>query len=269
MPRTAARCSRRASSRTRRSSCRARTARPAGGLPAKPSTSPSAPDGATVTNLVANENVQVDLPPEGDTPARRIRSASLLATGAPEGHPGRDIFRAASSIAKTARRAASCRRSTAPRIRSHGHQDEAGVRRYRAAPVPQQRRFTDGTQTDGGGAERRLRDRAGPPRAEPRRGRHGTRSARLGRPHQRRGAQHPDGPGQPGDEGRHERPQPDEPRSQAGQRGPGSPRRSAAQGRGGGGRNCLRLPRRTARRQGAVAAETDRAGQRPIQPPRL
>ena len=41
-----------------------------------------APDGATVTNLVANENVQVDLPPDGDMPARRIRSASLLATGA-------------------------------------------------------------------------------------------------------------------------------------------------------------------------------------------
>jgi lipopolysaccharide export system protein LptA len=40
-----------------------------------------APDGATVTNLVANESVQVDLPPDGDTPARRIRSASLMATG--------------------------------------------------------------------------------------------------------------------------------------------------------------------------------------------
>ncbi len=41
-----------------------------------------APDGATVTNLNANENVQVDLPPDGDLPARRIRSASLMATGA-------------------------------------------------------------------------------------------------------------------------------------------------------------------------------------------
>ena len=40
------------------------------------------PDGATVTNLIANENVQVDLPPDGDLPARRIRSASLMATGA-------------------------------------------------------------------------------------------------------------------------------------------------------------------------------------------
>ena len=38
---------------------------------------------ATVTNLTANENVQVDLPPDGDTPARRIRSATLVATGAP------------------------------------------------------------------------------------------------------------------------------------------------------------------------------------------
>src|SRR6185369_4078072 len=42
-----------------------------------------APDGATVTNLAATESVQVDLPADGDTPARRIRSATLLATGAP------------------------------------------------------------------------------------------------------------------------------------------------------------------------------------------
>ena len=42
-----------------------------------------APDGATVTNLTASENVQVDLPADGDLPARRIRSAILLAMGAP------------------------------------------------------------------------------------------------------------------------------------------------------------------------------------------
>jgi lipopolysaccharide export system protein LptA len=42
-----------------------------------------APDGATVTNLTANEQVQVDLPSDGDIPARTIKSASLLATGAP------------------------------------------------------------------------------------------------------------------------------------------------------------------------------------------
>jgi hypothetical protein len=44
-----------------------------------------APDGATVTNLTANENVQVDLPADADVPARRIRAASLLATGSPTG----------------------------------------------------------------------------------------------------------------------------------------------------------------------------------------
>jgi lipopolysaccharide export system protein LptA len=43
------------------------------------------PDGKTVMNLNANENVQVDLPPEGDAPAKRIRSATLTAIGAP-GH---------------------------------------------------------------------------------------------------------------------------------------------------------------------------------------
>ena len=41
-----------------------------------------AADGSTVTNLVANESVQVDLPPDGESPSRRIRSASLIATGA-------------------------------------------------------------------------------------------------------------------------------------------------------------------------------------------
>jgi lipopolysaccharide export system protein LptA len=41
------------------------------------------PDGATVTNLTAQEKVQVDLPAEGETPAKRIRSVSLRATGAP------------------------------------------------------------------------------------------------------------------------------------------------------------------------------------------
>jgi lipopolysaccharide export system protein LptA len=42
-----------------------------------------APDGKTVTNLNATENVQVDLPAEGELPAKRIRSATLMAIGAP------------------------------------------------------------------------------------------------------------------------------------------------------------------------------------------
>ena len=41
------------------------------------------PDGTTLTNLNATENVQVDLPAEGDLPAKRIRSATLAAKGAP------------------------------------------------------------------------------------------------------------------------------------------------------------------------------------------
>ncbi|HEY3885659.1 MAG TPA: hypothetical protein VGL62_10655, partial [Vicinamibacterales bacterium] len=40
-----------------------------------------APDGATVTNLTSTGSVQVDIPADGDTPARRIRSAGLAATG--------------------------------------------------------------------------------------------------------------------------------------------------------------------------------------------
>ena len=42
-----------------------------------------APDGKTVTLLTATENAQVDLPAEGNLPAKRIRSATLVASGAP------------------------------------------------------------------------------------------------------------------------------------------------------------------------------------------
>lgn len=41
------------------------------------------PDGTTVTNLNANGRVQVDLPAEGDSAAKRIRSTTLVAAGAP------------------------------------------------------------------------------------------------------------------------------------------------------------------------------------------
>ena len=44
-----------------------------------------APDGTTVTNLNANEQVQVDLPAEGNSSARRIIAAGLAATGPPPG----------------------------------------------------------------------------------------------------------------------------------------------------------------------------------------
>lgn len=40
-------------------------------------------DGATMTSLVARDGVQLDLPSQGTTPTRRIRSAILDATGAP------------------------------------------------------------------------------------------------------------------------------------------------------------------------------------------
>jgi lipopolysaccharide transport protein LptA len=42
------------------------------------------PDGATVTSLNAMQNVQLELPADGQTPARRIRAATLTAAGAPE-----------------------------------------------------------------------------------------------------------------------------------------------------------------------------------------
>jgi lipopolysaccharide transport protein LptA len=42
------------------------------------------PNGSTVTSMHANERVQVDLPGEGQTPAKQIRSASLVAEGPPD-----------------------------------------------------------------------------------------------------------------------------------------------------------------------------------------
>ncbi|HJR58097.1 MAG TPA: LptA/OstA family protein [Vicinamibacterales bacterium] len=41
------------------------------------------PDGSTITSLAAANPVQVDLPAEGDAPAKTIRSAALTAAGAP------------------------------------------------------------------------------------------------------------------------------------------------------------------------------------------
>lgn len=41
------------------------------------------PDGNTVTNLAAQQRVEVDLPAEGDVPAKQIRAAALSAHGAP------------------------------------------------------------------------------------------------------------------------------------------------------------------------------------------
>ena len=64
------------------------------GSPARPSTSAMAPDGTTVTNLNATENVQVDLPADGDTPA--------------QADPLRDAHR------RPARRARACRARPSP-----------------------------------------------------------------------------------------------------------------------------------------------------------
>ena len=41
------------------------------------------PDGSTVTHLAANQNVQVDIPSENNAPAKQIRSAALVSSGAP------------------------------------------------------------------------------------------------------------------------------------------------------------------------------------------
>ncbi len=41
------------------------------------------PDGTTVIHLAANENVQLDIPPENNAPAKQIRSAALVAGGPP------------------------------------------------------------------------------------------------------------------------------------------------------------------------------------------
>ncbi len=73
------------------------------------------PDGATVTNLTAQENVQVDLPVEGDSPARRIRSATLRATGAPGQGMQNAVFEGGVDFVETAPPPARRRRSTGAR----------------------------------------------------------------------------------------------------------------------------------------------------------
>jgi len=42
------------------------------------------PDGSTLTSLNATDNVQLDLPGQGETPAKRIRAATLRASGPPD-----------------------------------------------------------------------------------------------------------------------------------------------------------------------------------------
>ena len=120
-----------------------------------------APDGSTVTNLAANENVQVDLPADGETPARRIRSASLLATGARRARASRRRpSPATSSFAKS--RAARGKLAAVDRTAKSARMDlktKPGFGDIEQASFHTNVRFTDGTQDDGGRADGRLRDR--------------------------------------------------------------------------------------------------------------
>ena len=219
-----------------------------------------APDGATVTNLVANENVQVDLPPDGETPARRIRSASLSppARRAPASRPRPSR---ATSISRRARAASGKLAVDRPHreVRSHGHPDQARLRRSRKRRLPRQRAL-----------HRRHR------RRRPRRRWRSTRSPRTrldlspgegdtGRgPHVSDGRisveakNDPDGAHQPEDEGGHQRPQRDD--AAVGQA------RACQAGRAGTAAGERRHGRPG---EDAVDAEAGRAGQREVEPARL
>ena len=111
---------------------------------------------------------------------------------ADRGNPGRHVFRRGGVSRNRAQLAASCRPSNARRTPAHGSEDEARLRRHRAGQLPYQRPIHRRHQDDGGRADRCLRNRTGPSRPQSRAGRHGARSARVGRPDQRRGAHHLD-----------------------------------------------------------------------------
>jgi lipopolysaccharide export system protein LptA len=107
-----------------------------------------APDGATVTNLVANENVQFDLPPDGETPGRRIRSASLLATGPPGAGIQAATF--AGSVEYRENRAARGKLTEIDRTAKSDRMDvktKPGFGDLEQADFHTNVHFTDGTQT--------------------------------------------------------------------------------------------------------------------------
>ena len=98
------------------------------------------PDGATVTNLNATENVQVDLPPEGDAPARRIRPRRSPRPARRARACRTRPSAAMSTTAKRARRAATLPAvDRAARSLHADRRHQAGFRRARAGGLPRQR----------------------------------------------------------------------------------------------------------------------------------
>ncbi|MEX2661897.1 MAG: hypothetical protein WD227_08200 [Vicinamibacterales bacterium] len=101
------------------------------------------PDGSSVTNLTANERVQVDLPADGQSPAKRIKAASLMAVGAPGAGLQTATFAGGGAYVET--RAAGRARPGRRRSQSPGDlaeaadRDEARTRRARESRLPRQR----------------------------------------------------------------------------------------------------------------------------------
>ena len=131
----------RACSRMPSSSCPATRKQPAAESPGRRSSSTIAPDGATVTSLNANENVQVDLPADGDLPAKRIRlRIARRHRCARRGPAERHLYAATSNTARFAPRVATSpaveriARSTVARRRN-----QAWSRRGPAGGLPRQR----------------------------------------------------------------------------------------------------------------------------------
>ena len=106
-------------------------------------------DGDTVTGLNAAETVQVDLPADGDTPARRIRSASLAATGARGRGPAECRVHRQRRFPRDARgNEGTWRRSSAPRRSQRlDVQTKPGFGDVERADFHGNVHFTDGAET--------------------------------------------------------------------------------------------------------------------------
>ena len=118
------------------------------------------PDGATVTNLTAQENVQVDLPAEGDAPARRITSATLRAAGAPGQGLQNAVFEGGVDFTETpAGRRQDAGARPARTVDAAHRRHQAGSRRGRARRLSRQRRASSTASIDRRGAARPLQHR--------------------------------------------------------------------------------------------------------------
>ena len=113
------------------------------------------------------QNVQVDIPSENNAPAKRIRSATLVASGAPDAGLKSATFGGKVEFRETQ---PACGEEAGSRpngaIRDACRRDEARPRRHRESRLPRQREIRGCARHHRGGAARHLLPREGSRRAD-------------------------------------------------------------------------------------------------------